>query len=192
MSSAPPASCCRRRSRAPARPIRRVIRSSITSKMGRRISDRLGCGSSSAQFRFIALGDLSGNTLGKIACPVNLLGEASAYLVAHHGNYDSNVPALLTALRPQVAIMNNGAVQGRRTGLVRDPAGQPDMDLWQLHASLEHGARNAPDSFIANLDEGTTAYWIKLTAKDDGSFEVVNTDPASPRSTRPAITSSAL
>jgi hypothetical protein len=24
------------------------------------------------------------------------------------------------------------------------------------------------------VDEGTTAYWIKLTAKEDGSFEVVN------------------
>ncbi len=126
------------------------------------------------QFRFIGLGDLSGNTLGKIACPVNLLGEASAYLVAHHGNYDSNVPALLTALRPQVAIMNNGAFKGGAPDSFATLLGQPDMDLWQLHASLNTGSRNAPESFIANLDEGTTAYWIKLTAKEDGSFEVVN------------------
>ena len=55
-------------------------------------------------FRFVDLGDLSGNTLAGIACPVNLLGEVSAYLVAHHGNYDSNIPALVTALCPQASI----------------------------------------------------------------------------------------
>ena len=125
-------------------------------------------------FRFVALGDLSGDTLGQIVCPANLLGEASVYLVAHHGNYDSNVPALLTALRPQAAIMNNGAFKGGAPESFATLLGHPDMDLWQLHASLNPRSRNAPDSFIANVDEGTTAYWIKLTAKDDGSFELVN------------------
>jgi len=125
-------------------------------------------------FRFVGLGDLSGNKLAGLACPLNLLGEASAYLVAHHGNYDSNVPALLTALRPQVAIMNNGAFKGGAPDSLATLLAQPDMDLWQLHASLNPRSRNAPDAFIANVDEGTTAYWIKLTAKEDGSFEVVN------------------
>jgi competence protein ComEC len=125
-------------------------------------------------FRFVALGDLSGDTLGQIVCPANLLGEASVYLVAHHGNYDSNVPALLTALRPQAAIMNNGAFKGGAPESFATLLGQPEMDLWQLHASLNPRSRNAPDAFIANVDEGTTAHWIKLTAKDDGSFELVN------------------
>ena len=48
------------------------------------------------------------------------------------------------------------------------------MDLWQLHASLNPRAQNAPDSFIANVDEGATAHAIRLTAKQDGSFELVN------------------
>ena len=126
------------------------------------------------QFRFVALGDLSGDTLTQIVCPVNLLGEASVYLVAHHGNYDSNVPAVLTALRPQASIMNNGAYKGGAPASFATLLAQPDMDLWQLHASLNAGATNAPDAFIANVDEGTTAHWIKLTAKDDGSFELVN------------------
>ena len=30
------------------------------------------------------------------------------------------------------------------------------------------------DHFVANVDDGMTAHWIKLTAKDDGSFELVN------------------
>ena len=52
------------------------------------------------------------NTLGAVACPANLLGEASVYLVPHHGNFDSNVPAVIAALRPRAAIMNNGATKG--------------------------------------------------------------------------------
>ena len=45
---------------------------------------------------------------------------------------------------------------------------------WQLHESRNPGAANAPSSFIANTDEGATAYWIKLTAAADGSFQIVN------------------
>lgn len=125
-------------------------------------------------FSFVALGDLSGNTLGQMACPVNLLGETSAYLVAHHGNYDSNVPALVKALHPQVSIMNNGAVKGGAPESFHTLREQPDMDLWQLHQSLNAGVQNAPDTFIANVDDGATAHWLKLTAKEDGSFELAN------------------
>jgi competence protein ComEC len=125
-------------------------------------------------FRFVALGDLSGNTLARLVCPTNLLGRVSAYLVAHHGNYDSNVPALLTGLQPQVAILNNSAVKGGAPDSLATLGSRPGMDLWQLHASLNPGATNAADDFIANVDEGETSYWIKLTAKPDGRFELVN------------------
>ena len=82
-------------------------------------------------FRFIDLGDLSGNTLGELACPINLLGRASVYLVPHHGNYDSNVPALVRALGPQAAVMNNGAFKGGdRT---RSPRSRPSR-TWILAA----------------------------------------------------------
>jgi beta-lactamase superfamily II metal-dependent hydrolase len=125
-------------------------------------------------FRFVALGDLSGNTLGRLVCPTNLLGRVSAYLVAHHGNYDANVPAMLTALQPQVAILNNSAVKGAAPDSLITLGSRPDMDLWQLHASHNPRARNAPDDFVANIDEGETSFWIKLTAKADGRFELVN------------------
>jgi outer membrane protein assembly factor BamB/beta-lactamase superfamily II metal-dependent hydrolase len=74
------------------------------------------------EFRFVDLADLMGVTLASLVCPVNLLGEASVYLVPHHGNYDSNVLPVLVALRPRVAIMNNGAHQGRCAHLVHDAA----------------------------------------------------------------------
>ena len=45
--------------------------------------------------------------------------------------------------------------------------------MWQLHRSRNDGARNFADDRIANLDE-TTAHWIKVRARDDGSFVVTN------------------
>jgi competence protein ComEC len=126
------------------------------------------------EFGLVALGDLSGNTLGKLVCPRNLLGLASVYLVAHHGNYDANVPAMLTALEPQAAILNNSAVKGGAPDSLATLRSHQGMDLWQLHESRHPGARNAPDEFLANVDEGGTAFWIRLVAKADGSFEISN------------------
>jgi len=129
------------------------------------------------EFRFVALGDLSGNTLGRLVCPRNLVGETSVYLVAHHGDYDTNLPALYAALRPRVAIMNNGVTKGGAPEAFRTLAARPEIeDVWQLHASQNRGAANSPDELIANLDahDNSTGYWIRLTALEDGSFRIVN------------------
>lgn len=126
-------------------------------------------------FRFLDLADLSGNMLTRLVCPRNLLGTASVYLIAHHGEHDSNVPALYAALRPRVAVMNNAATKGGSPDAFRTLHALPGLeDLWQLHASRHHGAQNSPEHLIANVDDGLTSYWIKLTAFDDGSFRIVN------------------
>ena len=39
--------------------------------------------------------------------------------------------------------------------------------------SLAEGAQNYPDDHVANLDE-TTGHWLKISARDDGSFSVTN------------------
>ena len=46
-------------------------------------------------------------------------------------------------------------------------------DAWQLHRSLPPGPRFFNDDRVANLDE-STAYWLKVSAKPDGSFVVTN------------------
>lgn len=125
-------------------------------------------------FRFIDVGDLSGKPLYALFCPNAVLGPAEVYLVPHHGGADVSEPAYLAAVRPRVAIMNNGATKG----------GSPEMfatlhkasgieDVWQLHRSRNQGAENFGDDRIANLDE-TTGHWLKLSANDDGSFSVTN------------------
>jgi competence protein ComEC len=128
-------------------------------------------------FSFVDLGDLSGNTLSKIICPRNLLGEATVYLIAHHGDWDTDSRAMYAALKPRVAIMNNAAFKGGDPAVFWTARTQPNLDLWQLHSSQFPGAKNAPTEFIANVgnhERDETGYWLRLTASEDGSFTVVN------------------
>jgi hypothetical protein len=126
------------------------------------------------KFRFLDVGDLTGEPLFKLVCPKNLIGSVDAYLVAHHGGPDVSVAETFAALTPRVAIMNNGLSKGgaRVTydALHRLPALE---DVWQLHASNDAGEANFPPQYIANLDE-SSAYWLKLVAREDGSFRVLN------------------
>ncbi|MGH9254587.1 MAG: ComEC/Rec2 family competence protein [Vicinamibacterales bacterium] len=126
-------------------------------------------------FGFLDVGDLSGNTLPKLFCPQNLVGEVSVYLIAHHGNYDSDASAVYSALNPRVAVMNNGPAKGGDPSTFRTVRVQPSVDLWQLHASRHPEAQNSADDLIANVDDQEhEGHWIKLTASDDGSFQVTN------------------
>lgn len=126
------------------------------------------------QFRFLDVGDLSGQPQYKLACPKGLIGPVDVFLVAHHGDVDNSDPAIYAAIEPRVAVENNGLKKGgsRETyELLHHVAGLEDV--WQLHRSEKAGDENFAAERIANLDE-STAYWIKLSANKDGSFRVLN------------------
>jgi competence protein ComEC len=127
-------------------------------------------------FRFLDVGDLSGMNLTRLACPKDLLGAVSVLLTPHHGDYDTNVPALYATVRPRVVVMNNGVTRGASAEHVETIHRQPSLeDLWQLHLSNNPGVRNAEDGFLANVDDGrTTGYALRLSAREDGSFSVTN------------------
>lgn len=126
-------------------------------------------------FRFVDLGDLNWNPLGRLVCPKNLIGQADLFLVPHHANSDSNVPALLAALRPRVIVSNNGATKGGAADALASIHHLPGVDdVWQLHRSMAQGAENSADALLANVDDGATGYWIKVSANSDGSFSVTN------------------
>jgi competence protein ComEC len=126
-------------------------------------------------FSFLDVGDLSGDTLPQLFCPRNLVGEVSVYLIAHHGNYDSDTPAVYSALNPRVAVMNNGPTKGGDPWTFKTVRSRPGIDLWQLHASGNPQAQNSADDLIANVDgQECEGHWIKLTASDDGSFTITN------------------
>ena len=126
-------------------------------------------------FRMLDLGDLTWNKEQGLVCPNNLLGTVDVYLTSHHGLNQSGSAALVHAVRPRVAVMNNGATKGGMPSAWRIIEDSPGLeDLWQLHYAVDGGAdHNVPGPFIANLDE-TTAHGIHITAQRDGRFVVTN------------------
>ncbi len=127
-------------------------------------------------FRFLDLGDLTWNKELELMCPNNPIGAVDVYLTTHHGVNQSNSPAVVHAIHPRVAIMNNGARKGGSPDawqIIKDSPGLEDF--WQLHYAMEGGKEhNVPDTFIANVDEHCEGKYLKLTAESNGSFTVFN------------------
>jgi competence protein ComEC len=125
-------------------------------------------------FRFLDLGDLTGKPLYALGCPTDLIGPVDLYLIPHHGNDDVTDPAVYAAFKPRVAIVNNGETKGGGAELLAALRNVEGLaDVWQLHRSKNPGAMNFADDRIANLDT-QSAHWIKVAAREDGSFTVTN------------------
>jgi beta-lactamase superfamily II metal-dependent hydrolase len=126
------------------------------------------------EFRFLDVGDLSGEPLFNLVCPRNMVGKIDAYLVAHHGGADAAEPATFAALRPRVVMINNGLRKGGQRALFEAlHRAQGIEGVWQLHTSADAGDINFPAEYIANVDD-SDAHWIELVAREDGSFRVFN------------------
>jgi hypothetical protein len=140
----------------------------------------------------LALGDLTWNKERELVCPNNLLGTVDVYLTTHHGLNLSGPKVLVHAVRPRVAIMNNGPRKGASHAAWTTARSSPGLqDLWQLHYAVPRPANpmfnetqesggpalNAPEPFIANLAEDaahTPAHHLRISARADGSFTVFN------------------
>jgi competence protein ComEC len=154
------------------------------------------------RFRTLHLGDLTKNKEFELMCPSNRIGSVDVLLGLHHGQDTSNSEVLVHALRPRVAIMNNGTRKGGQPEVMKTLYSSPGLeDLWQIHFSQLSGQEyTVPGLFIANgIDEAFpampvapiaapapgpnappppahngAAYWIKVAAQLDGSFTVTN------------------
>ena len=135
------------------------------------------------RFRFADLGDLTQDKELEMACPVNRIGPVDLYLTTHHGSMLSGAEVLVHALKPRVAIMNNGARKGGDAAAIRIVRTSPGLlDLWMMHYGVAAGADvNVPADFIANTEESSNpavmndkGYGISVTADTDGSFAVTN------------------
>lgn len=133
-------------------------------------------------FRFLDLGDLTGPPLVALTCPRNLIGAVDVYLVPHHGGADAAHLAHIIGFIPRATIVDNGERKGGAPELLTalhtaedinnmGERSTPYWTYWQLHRAP--GGQNFDDEYIANLDE-TTSYWIKVSAREDGSFTVIN------------------
>jgi hypothetical protein len=155
------------------------------------------------QFSAIHLGDLTSDKEFELACPINRIGTVDVVLGAHHGQDTSSPRPFVHAIQPKVLIMNNGTRKGGLPEVMKTFYSSPGFqDIWQMHFSLLSGQEyTAPGMFIANgVDEQAAtipvepmalpapgsnpapppvhsgrAYWVKLTAQEDGSFTVTNT-----------------
>jgi len=154
------------------------------------------------KFRTIHLGDITKNKEFELMCPTNRIGTVDVLLGLHHGQASSNSEVFVHAVHPRVAIMNNGTRKGGEPEVMKTVHSSPGLeDLWQLHFSILSGQEyTVPGMFIANtIDEqppalavepvaapppgpgappppahNGKAYWIKLSAQQDGSFTVTN------------------
>jgi beta-lactamase superfamily II metal-dependent hydrolase len=133
-------------------------------------------------FRLLDLGDLTQDLESQMACPVNRIGEVDLFLTTHHGSAQSNASVLVHALKPRVAIMNNGARKGGDLPVLQTVRSAPGLeDLWMLHYSVAAGAHgNVAEPRIANLGDVSdpavkdTGFGINVTVERNGTFTVVN------------------
>jgi competence protein ComEC len=126
--------------------------------------------------RILDLGDLTWDKEMDMVCPVNVLGMVDVFIVSHHGFQQSDSPALLGAITPRIAIMDNGATKGGSPPAWDTIKASPRLeDLWQLHYSNEGAAaHNSPENLIANLQGPDAANYLKLSVWEDGNLEVFN------------------
>jgi beta-lactamase superfamily II metal-dependent hydrolase len=155
------------------------------------------------KFRALHLGDNTRNKEFELACPVNRIGTVDLMLGMHHGQSSSNSPVLVHAVRPRVAIVNNGTRKGGEPFSMQSMFSSPGLeDVWEMHFSLLSGQEfTVPGAFIANtIDQPESSmpigqwtpppqgqqappapvhngksYFIKVTAQQDGTFTVTNT-----------------
>jgi beta-lactamase superfamily II metal-dependent hydrolase len=129
-------------------------------------------------FRFLDLGDLTGQKEMALVCPRSPLPAVDLFLVSHHGWDQSNSVPLIAAIHPRVAIMNNGAHKGGSPEAwqhVHDGKGLET--LWQVHtAEGSDAAHNVAEPFIANPQGVPDAgAYFKVAVNADGNFAVTNT-----------------
>jgi beta-lactamase superfamily II metal-dependent hydrolase len=147
------------------------------------------------RFRALDLGDLTWNKEHDLVCPNNPLGTVDLYLTTRHGLNGAGAPVIVHAVRPRVAVMNNGPRKGASREAFLTIKSSPGLeDLWQVHYSVARPASpaanihetspsggpelNTSEQMIANLDEAaahTDVFTIKVSAREDGSFVVTNT-----------------
>jgi competence protein ComEC len=125
--------------------------------------------------RILDLGDLTWDKEMELVCPNNRLGRVDLLVVSHHGWYQSSSPALVDAIHPRVAVMDNGEKKGGSAPTVKTIRGIPGLAAeYQLHYSVEAGAGNPPAAYLANLQGSDPGFGVQVTADADGTLTVKN------------------
>jgi competence protein ComEC len=111
---------------------------------------------------------------------IGKLGKMDVYIASHHGLDRSGSPALVDAIAPRVAVIDNSGRKGAVATTIDTIRGSSRLQgLWQLHtAEGNDRAHNPEESHIANLPATATSpdagNYLKLTVRTDGSLSVTN------------------
>jgi hypothetical protein len=121
-------------------------------------------------FRFFNGGDLTWNVENKLVCPKDLVGPVDLFQVNHHGVANSNNPALIRALKPRVAVIDNGPRKGADPKTFATLKSVRDIEaIYQLHKNVVSTWNdNTASTFIANDDEKCQGEFIKVAVNPNG------------------------
>ena len=126
------------------------------------------------RFRMLDFGDIPWNQEMDFVCPVNRIGSVDVYVTPQHGAATSGPGTLVHAIRPQVAIVDNGGDRPGAAETFRVLKSSPGLKaIWQLHPSPGAAALNSDPAFIANPD-ATEGAGLTLTAAPNGEFSITN------------------
>jgi competence protein ComEC len=120
-------------------------------------------------WEFFDGGDLTWNVEHKLVCPKSLVLPVDVYQVTHHGGDSSNHPALVQALQPRVAVMNNGAKKGGSESVVRLLKSTPSIEaLFAVHRNVQtEPIANAEPALTANDVEQCSGEYVRLSVAPD-------------------------
>jgi competence protein ComEC len=130
------------------------------------------------KFDFLALGDLPWDHELPLVCPLNRIGTVDVYQTTHHGLDRSGAPQVVWAVRPRVAVMNNGPHKGGPPATFEVLRKSPGLeDIWQGHLALDTPREvNTSEPMIANVEptESCQGHWLKASVAPDGKYTVTN------------------
>lgn len=128
------------------------------------------------RFRFFDGGDLTWNIEDRLACPKNIVGAVDVFQVDHHGVDSSNNPTLTRALKPRVAIIDNGPRKGAESQTFTTLKSNPELQaIYQLHRNLRTTDKdNTMAGYIANEEESCQGNFIKLSIESNSKSYTVS------------------
>ena len=122
------------------------------------------------RFDFLDCGDLTWNIEHKLVCPKNRIGTIDLFQVTHHGADQSNNPAVIEAIKPICAVIDNGPHKGGAPETYATLKASKSLEgIFQLHKNLDTtDADNAPPDHIANLAENCNGTYLRVRLSADG------------------------
>jgi competence protein ComEC len=103
-------------------------------------------------------------------CPKDLIGPVDLFQVNHHGANNSNNPAMVRALKPRVAIIDNGPRKGAEPKTYATLKSVREIEaIYQLHKNVVTTWNdNTAATFIANDEEECQGAFIKVSVNANG------------------------